>query len=147
MRLKTRISLFILLIIALHAVPVLSYERGRQTRWPFLSWTMYAKSFPPGPISMATRRLIATSASGREAEVTPELLGIPMPAFRNAYVTPLWQGDSTPAYALIQRLNQGRNDPVVRLRLEGLRLTLVDTGVVQDSLPVLTYQVHPSDSR
>ena len=54
MQLKTRISLFIVVIIALHAVPVLSYERGRQTRWPFLSWTMYAKSFPPGPITMAT---------------------------------------------------------------------------------------------
>jgi hypothetical protein len=144
---KTRLSLLILLVIGLHAVPALFYQGERQTRWPFLSWTMYAKSFPPGPITMATRRLVATSASGKQEEVTPKLLGMPMPAFRNAYVTPLWQGDSSPAYVLIQRLNQGRSDPVVRLSLEGLRLTLVDTGVVKDSLPVLTYQVHPSGSR
>jgi hypothetical protein len=147
MQSKTRISLLILLVIGLHAVPVLFYQGERQTRWPFLSWTMYAKSFPPGPITMAMRRLVATSASGREEEVTPELLGMPMPAFRNAFVTPLRQGDSSPAYVLVQRLNQGRSDPVVRLRLEGLRLTLVDTGVVKDSVPVLTYQVHPSGSR
>ena len=92
MQLKTRISLFIVLIIALHAVPVL-YERGRQTRWPFLSWTMYAKSFPPGPITMATRRLVATSASGRE-EVTRSFSGCPCPRFETHTSRPF--GRETP---------------------------------------------------
>lgn len=147
MQLKTRISLLILLIIGLHAVPVLSYQGGRQTRWPFLAWSMYARSYPPGPITMEQRHLIAITASGREEEADGRLVGIPGAAFRNQYVTPLWRGDSTPAYELIERLNRGRKDPVIRLRLEGVRQTLVDTGVVKEPLPVLTYQTRPSGSR
>ena len=49
MQTRTRISLFILLILGLHAIPVLWYQGERQTRWPFLAWAMYARSFPPGP--------------------------------------------------------------------------------------------------
>jgi hypothetical protein len=144
---KTRISLLILLVIGLHAVPVLFYQGGRQTRWPFLAWSMYAESYPPGPITIATRRLIATFASGKEEEVGSELVGLPTPACRKTYIAPLWNGDSTPAYELIQRLNRGRNDPVVRLRLEGELQTLADTGIVRETRPPVTYRAHPSDSR
>jgi hypothetical protein len=147
MQLKTRISLFVLVIIGLHAVPVLFYQGERQTRWPFLAWAMYARSFPPGPITVSKRRLVATLASGKEEEVTGPLIGLPTPAFRETYIAPLWNGDSTPAYELIHRLNRERADPVVRLRLEDLRQTLVDTGVVKDTLPVLTYQARPSGSK
>jgi hypothetical protein len=147
MQVKTRISLLILLVIGLHAVPVLSYQGERQTRWPFLAWAMYAQSYPPGPITVATRRLIATSASGKEERVNPQDVGLPTPAFRKTYILPLWKGDSTPAYELIQRLNRDRHDPVVRLRLEGERQTLADTGIVKEALPVLTYQAHPAGSR
>ena len=55
MQLKTRISLFILLIIGLHAVPVVFYQGERQTRWPFLAWAMYSQSYPAGPITVAKR--------------------------------------------------------------------------------------------
>jgi hypothetical protein len=147
MQLKTRISLLILLVLGLHAVPVLYYQGERQTRWPFLAWAMYARSFPAGPITVATTRLIATSASGKEEEVNSWLVGLPSAAFRNAYIAPQWKGDSAPAYELIQRLNRGRNDPVVRLRMERERQSLVDTGVVRETLPVVTYQAHPSGSR
>jgi hypothetical protein len=147
MSLKTRISLLILLIIGLHAVPVLSYQGERQTRWPFLAWAMYARSYPPGPITVATRRLVATYASGKEEEVTQRLVGLPTPAFKKTYIAPLWKGDSTPAYQLIERLNRGRSDPVVQLRLEGERRLLVDTGVVRETLPVVTYRAQPSASR
>jgi hypothetical protein len=147
MQVKTRISLLILLVIGLHAVPVLSYQGERQTRWPFLAWAMYSRSYPPGPITVAKRRLVATFASGKEAEVTGPLVGLPTPAFRGIYIAPLWQGDSTPAYELIRRLNRGRSDPVVRLRLEELRQTLVDTGVVKEMAPALIFQAHPSGSR
>lgn len=147
MRPKTRISLLILLVIGLHALPVLSYQGERQTRWPFLAWAMYARSYPPGPVAVATRRLIATFASGKEEKVTAGVVGLPGPAFQETYIAPLWKGDSTPAYELIRLLNRERKDPVVRLRLEGERQTLVDTGVVKEVLPVLTYQAHSSGSR
>ena len=144
---KTRISLLILLVIGLHAVPVLSYQGERQTRWPFLAWAMYARSYPPGPIAIATRRLVATYASGKEEQVTERLVGLPGPALMKTYIAPLWKGDSMPAYELIQRLNRGRSDPVVQLRREGERRLLVDTGVVREALPVVTYRAHPSASR
>jgi hypothetical protein len=143
---RTRISLFILLIIGLHAVPVLSYQGERQTRWPFLAWTMYARSFPRGPMVVVTGRLLATSASGKEEEITPQLVGLPTPGYRQTYLAPLLRGDSTPVDGLIQRLNRERHDPVVQLRLEGERLILADTGVVREALPALTFRAHPSGS-
>jgi hypothetical protein len=130
---KTRISLLILLILGLHAVPVLSYQGER--------------SFPPGPIEVATRRIVATYASGNEEEVTQRLVGLPTPAFKKTYIVPLWKGDSAPAYELIERLNRGRSDPVVQLRLEGQRQALVDTGVVREALPVVTYRAQPPATR
>jgi hypothetical protein len=147
MQLKTRISLFILLIIGLHAVPVVFYQGERQTRWPFLAWAMYSQSYPAGPITVAKRRLVMTLASGKEEEVTAPVVGLPKFAFREIYIAPLWNGDSAPAYELIQRLNRERRDSVVQLRLEDVRQTLVDTGVVKETLPALIYKAHPSGSR
>lgn len=138
MRSKTWISVLILLVLGLHAVPVLSYQGARQTRWPFLAWAMYARSYPPGPIVVTMRRMMATSASGREEPVTSAMAGLPEPTFRNGYLAPLWRGDSTPASDLIQRLNRGRTDPIVQLRLEGEQFTLVDSGVVKQPIPVVT---------
>jgi hypothetical protein len=147
MQAKTRISLFILLILGLHAIPVLWYQGERQTRWPFLAWAMYARSFPPGPIDMTTRRLVATFASGKEEQVTGPLVGLPSPAFQKAYVTPVWRGDSAPAYELIQRLNRRGTDPIVQIRFEGESQTLVDTGVVTTALPVLIFHAQPARAR
>jgi hypothetical protein len=147
MQSKTQVSLLILLVLGLHAVPVIFYQGNRQTRWPFLAWAMYAQASRPGPIAVAQRRLIATSTSGQHEEITAHLVGLPGPAFRNRYITPLWNGDSTPAYELIERLNRRRDDPVVQLRMEGERLTLVDTGVATETLPVVTYRADTSASR
>jgi hypothetical protein len=144
---KTRISLLILLIICLHAVPVVSYQKARQTRWPFLLWAMYAKSYPPGPIVVVRRRVMATSAGGKEEEITSRLVGLPGPAFRNTYVAPLWNGDSALGSELMRRLNDKRDDPVVRLRLEGEQLILTDTAVVREPLPTVTYRADPSAPR
>lgn len=143
MQAKTRISLFLLAVIGLHALPVLSYQGVRQTRWPFLAWAMYARSYPPGPVEVLMRRLMATSSSGKQEEVTWKLAGLPWPTFRNLYLTPLAKGDSAAAAELILRLNRGRPEPVVLLRLEGDRFILADTGVVKEALPALTY---PADT-
>lgn len=147
MHTKTRISLFILLILGLHAIPALWYQGERQTRWPFLAWAMYARSFPPGTIDMTTRRLVATFASGKEEQVTGPLVGLPSPAFQEAYVTPVWRGDSAAAYELMQRLNRVGTDPIMQLRFEGESKTLVDSGVVTTALPVLIFHAGPARAR
>lgn len=138
---KLWISLLILLVLGLHAVPVLSYQGYRQTRWPFLTWAMYARSHPPGPVQVMTRRLIGTAASGAEENITAYALGLPGPAFRNAYFVPLSKHDSSAAAELLTRLNRGRNDALVAIRLEEVRSTLSDTGVVREELPIITYRV------
>ena len=63
MRNKTGISVFILLVLGLHAIPVLFYQGDRQTRWPFLAWAMYESPFPR-PDGRHNRKLFATSAGG-----------------------------------------------------------------------------------
>ena len=141
---KTRVSLFILLLLGLQALPLLSYQGERQTRWPVLAWAMYARSYPPGPIDMDTRRAIATFASGRRGEVTANQVGLPGPAFRKIYVKPVFKGDSAPAYQLMARMNAQSRDPVVELRYEGDRYELVDTGVVKQPLPVVIFRAPQS---
>ena len=137
---KLWISALILLVLGLHAIPVISYQGHRQTRWPFLAWAMYARSWPPGPIQTMDRALVGRTAAGTEEEVTAWLAGLPRPAFRNAYVNPLFEGDSVLARELMERVNRGRDDPFVEIRTSGQRYTLADDGVVTEDLPVFTYR-------
>ena len=69
MRPKTRISLLILLVIGLHALPALLPGRAADpvALWPGPCTRAH---FRRGPITVAQRRLIATFASGKEAKVT-----------------------------------------------------------------------------
>ena len=144
---KVFISLLILLVIGLHALPVLSYQGNRQTRWPFLAWAMYAKSLPPGPIQTMSRRVVGITLKGDRDAVTPELVGLGEPTFRKMYLRALYEGDDSTARALASWLNRQRDDPYVELRLEGEKFTLADTGVVKEELPVRAYRIDPSRSR
>jgi hypothetical protein len=144
---KGWISALILLVLGLHAVPVLSYQGLRQTRWPFLTWAMYAKSRPPGPIQTMKRFVIGTTSSGHQEDVTPGLVGLSKDAFRNGYLNPLYKGDTASAQQLISRLNRGRRDPFVELRTVGEKYTLSGTEVISEELPVFRYRATPSPSR
>jgi len=137
---KTWISLLIVLVIGLHALPVLSYQGHRQTRWPILAWAMYARSYPPGPIQVVQRSIVAATATGEEQEITPHVVGLSKPAFRNAYLVPLAKQDSAAARELLHRLNVQRDVPFVRLTLGGVQSTLSDTGVVRDSFPLIVFR-------
>jgi len=136
---KLVISLFILVVLGLHAVPVLSYQGVRQTRWPFLVWAMYARSYPPGPIVVTVRKIYGTTAAGRPLDINPKLAGLSGPAFRDAYGLPLDNGDTTAVRGLLDRLNRGRRDPVVALRVETTQYRLADPGVAVDTLPAKLY--------
>jgi hypothetical protein len=140
---KVWISALILLILGLHALPVLSYQGTRQTRWPFLTWAMYAKSHPPGPIETMNRFLVGTTATGKTDSVTPRVVGLSKDAFRNAYLNPLYRGDSVPAHELLIRINRARTDPIVELRTIGTKYAIADTGIVTEQLPVFVYRYTP----
>ncbi|HJR16067.1 MAG TPA: hypothetical protein VJ808_04370 [Gemmatimonadales bacterium] len=140
---KLWISILIIMIVGLHAVPVLSYQRNRQTRWPILAWAMYAKSIPPGPVEMRRRRVFAITSSGRKELVTPYLAGTGQTrnSLRNMYINSMWVGDSSAAQRLFRRLNRDRKDPFVQIRLEGEKYTLVGDSVVKEDFPAVIYTV------
>jgi hypothetical protein len=138
---KTRVSILILVVLALHALPVLSYQGVRQTRWPFLAWAMYARSYPAGPIEVVLRELVAVSPQGAQHEVGPKDVGLSGPAFRNNYLAPLSRGDTVAGQWLIDRLNRLRADSVTQVRIETVRYRLVDgnPGVAVDTMTVVAY--------
>jgi len=138
-RYKTLISIVILLVIGLHAVPVL-YRSERGTLWPFMQWAMYKNSRKAGPIDVHQRRILAITADGRRDTVTPHLLGLSITVLKQRYLAPIAGGDLSPAPELIARLNRHRSDPVVELRLEGETYTVTDTGIVRTDDPVVTYR-------
>jgi hypothetical protein len=143
---KLAISIAILLILALHAMPIVVGDAWRRT-WPFLMWAMYKDSRPPGPILAHKRQLIGTTAAGRRALVTAEFAGLPPPAMARMYVRPMLAGDSSAARRLLGRLNRSRTDPFVELRLGGELFTVTTAGVVAELLPVLTYRLATGVSR
>ncbi|HEY8258131.1 MAG TPA: hypothetical protein VIG08_10810 [Gemmatimonadales bacterium] len=143
---RVLISTVIVLVIGLHAVPVL-YRSERGTLWPFMQWAMYKGSSPPGPIQTRVRRIIATTAQGHEQEVTPAWLGLSITVLESWYLRPMGTGDSTAAQRLMDRLNRDRNDPIVALRLESALYTVTDSGIVERDNPPVVYHGHEPESR
>jgi hypothetical protein len=144
---KLLVSILIVLAIGLHAVPAIARQGGRQVMWPFLVWSMYKESRPPGPVTADKRRLMAVTADGRQEEVADNLTGFSRPALGRSYIQPMMAGDSAAARRLLLRINRGRADPFVELRLEVERYTIADTGLVRQDNPVITYRLDPSDTK
>jgi hypothetical protein len=145
-RRKTLVSIVILLVIGLHALPVL-YRSERGTLWPFMQWAMYKNSRKAGPIDTHLRRILAITATGRSDTVTPRLLGLSITVLKQRYLAPIAKGDLSHAPELIDRLNRHRDDPVVELRLEGETYTVTDTGIVRTDDPVVTYRSGSQEPR
>ncbi len=144
---KTLISILILLAIGLHAAPVLLHQGQRQTLWPFLIWSMYKDSRPPGPIKGWKTRIIGVTARGESERVTPFLVGLSGSTIGRMYIQPMAKGDSSAARRLMTRLNRERQDPIVELRLERETYTVTDTGLVRTDDPAIIYRDRPSESR
>jgi hypothetical protein len=136
---KTWISLAILTVIALHALPILSYQGYRQTRWPILAWAMYARSYPAGPVQTDRRRLVGVTAGGTRIPINNAMAGVPLAAMGKAFIRPLLQRDSATAQVLFARLNRDRTDPVTEIRVEVELFEVSDTGLVTRKLPPVTY--------
>jgi hypothetical protein len=145
-RSRTLISILILLVIGLHVVPAL--RRGQtQTLWPFLKWSMYKDSRPPGPIEADIRRVMGTTQRGETQELTPEMVGLQGAAVGRLYIQPMMSGDSSAAPRLMSRVNAQRQDPFVELSLRIERFALTDTGIVKQVRPPISYRSNPSQSR
>lgn len=144
---RTRVSLLILLLLGLHAIPVLSYQGYRQTRWPILTWAMYARSYPAGPIQLTIRRVDQVTRSGQRFEVTAGDIGLANPTFSKMFMVPLAGGDSAVARDLMRRLNAVQADSVARLEVELIRYELADTGVVRDTLQAVVYPAGAAGQR
>lgn len=136
---RTKVSAFILVIVGLHALPVLSYQGAQQTRWPFLTWAMYAQSYPPGPIQAFVRQLVAVSADGTTRPITSHDVGLTVPALESRFVRPWSRGDTAAGRWLVDRLNRVGPDSIAQLRLESLRYRLVHSGIAVDTLPAVVY--------
>ncbi len=144
---KTWISIAILTVIALHALPVVSYQGYRQTRWPILAWAMYAKSYPAGPVQTDRRRLVAVTAAGERIPISPAMAGVPLPAMGKAFIRPLLKGDSATAQVLFGRLNRNRTDPVTEIQVDVELFAVSDTGLVTRKLSPVTYHAAPAPTR
>ena len=136
---RTKISAFILLVLALHALPVLSYQGAQQTRWPFLVWAMYARSTPPGPIQVFMYQLFAISPQGTTRRITSKEVGLSTPAFNGLYIGPFSRGDTSAGRWLVDRLNRIGPDSVVQIRLETHKYRLTDPGIAVDTLPSVVF--------
>lgn len=142
---KLWVSLFILVIIGLHVLPVISYQGYRQTRWPILAWAMYAKSYPPGPVETYNRWGVLMTAQGHRIELTAQMAGVARPALWKHYIRPLARGDTAVARELFARLNRNRTDSIVELRAEGERYVVTDRGLDTLALrPIIYYRPAPT---
>lgn len=139
---KIWISTVILLVIGLHAVPVL-HAGLRKRIWPILDWAMYKDASPPGPIETDRKRIVGITVSGRREVITKELVGLSSFALDRLYAKPMKVGDSTAARQLMARLNRQRQDPFVEVRLEVVTYTATDSGIVKHANPPLRYRADP----
>lgn len=136
---KTAISIAILLVLALHAVPVVS-ARVRLRTWPFLEWTMYHNALPAGPVKADVRRLVAVTADGREVPVDKNLAGLSSFVLIREFIQPIQAGDSSAARRLLTRLNRQPDGGFVEIRLKVTTYAVTDTGMVQTVQPVISYR-------
>jgi hypothetical protein len=143
---KMLISIFILLVIGLHALPVL-LDRQHQVTWPFLMWSMYKDARPAGPIKGWKTRVTATTATGGTAMVNSDLVGLSGPTIGRMFLQPWIKGDTSAARLLLNRLNRGRSESFVQLQMTRETYTVSDSGLVRGDPPLLTYRLSSSAAK
>ena len=142
---KVAVSLVILLILALHALPVIQREQQWRRQWPFLLWAMYKSAKKPGPIVINTLRIAGTTAEGARVPLTSHIVGLPPMTIGRMYSGPMSRGDLAAAQQLMARINRLHSDSFVELRLEGTRYRLTNDGIVPEEIPVRIFPAnHPA---
>jgi hypothetical protein len=143
---KLYISILIMLVIGLHAIPVLFHFQGKRKDriWPIMGWSMYSRSFDAArPIRTVTSRIVGVTATGEEVEMKWSHSGLGFWAFHELYVEPMWAGEASAAQGLAERVNRSREKPIIAFRLYKEIFTLTDTGILTEKAaePVMTYRV------
>ncbi len=139
-RYKVLVSIAILLIIVLHAVPVLS-RSWRKRVWPFLDWAMYKDAVAAGPVRADIRQLVGVTRSGGRIDVDDDTVGVSSFVMDRLYIKPMMQGDSSAARQLAGLLNRERRDSIVEIRLETETYIATDSGIVKSQPPPIAYRV------
>jgi hypothetical protein len=144
---KVWVSLWILLALSLHAAPLLMRVRPNPITWPWLTWTMYKDSRPPGPIVADRRRLSAVTESGRHVTIEDDSAGLSRFVISRTFIRPWLLGDTSAAPRLFAHLNQRRRgDPLVELHLSVETYTVTDTGLAVSDR-VLSYEPEVTGGR
>jgi hypothetical protein len=130
----------IVLVIGLHAAPVLLYRTRKETLWPFLIWAMYKNSRAAGPIEARNTQVIGITAQGSKQAITWDFVGLPKFTFREMYIRHMRGQDSTAARQLMRRLNRSRTDPFVELRVITETYRLSDGSLEIQHNPVISFR-------
>jgi hypothetical protein len=122
------VSAFVLIVLALHAVPVArEFTGARETLWPFLAWGMYRHSSEP-PVRATTHRVFAVTESGTRRVRTADA-GFERFAFRRQYQVPIATGDSAAARELAGLLTRRWGTEIHAIVGEEVFSTLAEDGV------------------
>jgi hypothetical protein len=140
---KLYISIAILILCGLHALPVLQELRGtRQTFWPVMAWGMYRHAHDPTrPIQASLNRIVAITAEGEPLHIGPPEVGLQYFAFHRFYLGPMSTGNPAAARALADRISRHPQERIIELRVESATYMVTETGLVKDSNRIATYRI------
>jgi predicted DCC family thiol-disulfide oxidoreductase YuxK len=141
---RIAVSILILVILGLHgwaniAKAVIPSSKMGDRLWPFLAYGMYRNSRQPGTIRTTKHHLFAVTARGRELKVVPELVGMYGPALNRHYLRPMLGGNPSAPRLLAERINRGREDPVVEFRIDSEIFVIAEAGVVLEGKQSVSY--------
>jgi hypothetical protein len=139
-RYKVLVSIAIILVIVLHALPIVS-RHWRKRVWPFLDWAMYKDAVPAGPVRADIRQLVGVTRTGGRIDVEDDTVGVSSFVMDRLYIKPMLQGDSSAARQLAGLLNRQRRDSIVEIRLETETYFATDSGIVKSQSPAIAYRV------
>lgn len=125
---RRNVSLFILVILSLQAVPVMREWTGaRETLWPFLAWGMFRHSSGP-PVQADRLRMYGSTRQGSRLVGAADT-GFDRFGFRRYYQRPILAGDSNAVQELAGRLGDRWGVPVDSVVLERTAFTLSREGL------------------
>ena len=141
---KPLVSALILLVLGLHlgadAARAVGFSQWLGSRsWPVQAYGMYKESFSNRVISATRYRMIGVTERGSDLEIGLGTGGMERKALIDHFIEPMLEGDRSVAGHLADRVNQGREDPIVAFRLEGERVEIAEPGPVREKFPPVTF--------